>query len=118
MTDDTPRTRAEKYQKSWMYWRSFWNIVYYVFGVASAGLAAAAGGLATSSSDVAMKLAVASAITTFAFTITGSGRRGRAFERASRKIERALVLYETSADPKVLADAIVAGLDELDQSGA
>lgn len=112
------KEQAEEYKNKWMIWRTGLNCVYYVFGMSAAALAAAAAAYAKGGGNQPITLAIASAVAGFVVTLTNAGKRGRSFERAARKIERALVQYKTSEDEKILTDAAVAGLDELDASGA
>ena len=108
---------ARDYQRAWMKWRSVWTTVYYAAGILAAGLATATEAYTKADADKAMGLAIASAIVGFVATIADAGKRGRAFERAGRKMERAFADYD-GANIQVLRDGIKAGLDELDASGA
>lgn len=113
---------AKRYRRDWFLWRNRWNGMYYIGGSGVGITSAVTAGAAGRNNKWAVYWACAAAALAFIVTVTNAGKRGRAFERAARKVERALAPFHGSSeswpDESTLVAAINAGLDELDKSDA
>lgn len=120
MATQDPVEFGEEFQKRWSTQAVVWSVIFYlgviVTAVAVANTAYAAWG------DNKNTVWWAVIALTLAVMVAGSGarRRGLAYGRAAREVQRALVPFKTQGNPSANAAAaisagIVAGLNQLDR---
>jgi hypothetical protein len=118
---EIPQKTLEKWNR-WLQLSNRSKNTHYTVGFSSAVLSAALAASAKSqfpSPGWKMALGALAAGLTFLLTALGSQKKGRAFEAASRHLERAIAKFRTddTADARILGQSEAEGIDLLEKLG-